>query len=61
MKKKKQIIKNINNRFLNNDWRYTGGFEMNDGSLESEFAKGKCICIVIVKDKTIIIKFRYKV
>ena len=34
---------------------------MNDGSLESEFAKGKCICIVIVKDKTIIIKFRYKI
>lgn len=60
-KAKKQIIKNINNRFLNNNWRYTGGFEMNDGSLESEFAKEKCICIVIVKDKTIIIKFRYKI
>ena len=57
---KQQMMRNMCNRFVNSGWRYTGGFEMNDGSLESEFNKEKYICIVIVKDKSVVVKFRYK-
>ena len=55
-----QMMKKIYARFLNRGWSYAGGFKMNDGSLEKEFNKERCFCIVIVKDKSVVLKFRYK-
>ena len=55
-----QMMKKIYARFLNRGWSYAGGFKMNDGSLEKEFNKEKVFCIVIVKDKSVVLKFRYK-
>lgn len=57
---REEIMKNIYARFLNRGWSYAGGFKMNDGSLEKEFNKERCFCIVIVKDKSVVLKFRYK-
>ena len=55
-----EMMKNIYARFRNRGWSYAGGFKMNDGSLEKEFNKERCFCIVIVKDKSVVLKFRYK-